>query len=86
MDVKNVNKRKNPLTPVKLDSKKQDKETLARREGSGWEVSIDRRGPKFINFYPEEVLWWPQHASFSIHPRGIKMSKKCADFYAFVCI
>ena len=26
--VKNVNKRKNPLTPVKLESKKQDKKVL----------------------------------------------------------
>ena len=33
-DVKNVNKSKNRLTPVKLESKKQDKKVLASREGS----------------------------------------------------
>ena len=37
-DVKNVNKRKNRLTPVKLESKKQDKKLLASRVGSGWDV------------------------------------------------
>ena len=40
---KNANKRKNPLTPVKLESKKQDKKVLAMQEGSGWEVSIERQ-------------------------------------------
>ena len=49
-DVKNVNKRKNRLTPVKLESKKQDKKVLASREGSGWEVSIERRGPSHVLF------------------------------------
>ena len=36
--VKNVNKRKNHCSPVKLESKKQGKKTSAEREGSGWEV------------------------------------------------
>ena len=35
LDVKNVNKRKHRLTPVKLESKKQDKKVVARLEGSG---------------------------------------------------
>ena len=43
-DVKNVNKRKNRLTPVKLESKKEDKKKIAPRMRSGWLVSIDRRG------------------------------------------
>ena len=43
-DVKDVNKRKNCLTPVKLESKKQDKKVLASREGLGWEVSNEGRG------------------------------------------
>ena len=33
--VKNVNKRKYRLTPVKLESKKQDKKVTAKREGLG---------------------------------------------------
>ena len=34
-NVKNVNKKKNPLTPAKLDSKKQDKKIMDSQEGSG---------------------------------------------------
>ena len=34
-DVKNVNKIKNRLTPVKLESKKEDKKAMAKREGQG---------------------------------------------------
>ena len=42
-DVKNVNKIKNRLAPVKLESKKQDKKkTLALREGLGWDVPVER--------------------------------------------
>ena len=41
LHVKNVNKRKNRLTPVKLESKKQDKKVVAERERLGWEVPID---------------------------------------------
>ena len=43
-DVKNVNnnKKKIPLTPVKLESKKQDKKVLASRVESGRDVSIER--------------------------------------------
>ena len=37
---KNVNKRKNRHTPVKLESKKQGKKVIFRREGSGWEDPI----------------------------------------------
>ena len=35
LDVKNVNKRKNRLTPAKLESKKQDKKVCASLVGSG---------------------------------------------------
>ena len=47
-DVKNVNKRKNRLILVKLESKKQDKKVIARREGLGREVSIDRLGSSHV--------------------------------------
>ena len=40
--VKNVNKRKNSLSPVKLESKNKDKKKLALREGSGWDAPIVR--------------------------------------------
>ena len=41
--VKNVDKRKNRLTPVKLESKKQDKKVLASRVGPGWDVPNERQ-------------------------------------------
>ena len=45
--VKNVNKRKNRLTPVKLESKKQHKKVLASREGSNGKCpSTDRKKPR----------------------------------------
>ena len=45
--MKNVNKRKNRLAPVKLGSKKQDKKVLASWEGSGGEPpSSDREVPR----------------------------------------
>ena len=37
---KNINKRKNRLTPVKLESKKQDKKVLASRERTSTDPSI----------------------------------------------
>ena len=43
-EVKNVNKRKNRLTPAKLESRKQDKKVLASRVGLGWEVSNEHQG------------------------------------------
>ena len=39
--VKNVNKMKNHLTPVRLESKKQDKKIITPQVVLGWEVSID---------------------------------------------
>ena len=39
---KNVNKSKNRLTSLKLESKKHDKILIAVREGLGWGVSIER--------------------------------------------
>ena len=39
--IKNVNKRKNRLTPVKLEKKKQGKKVITRQEGLGWEVPIE---------------------------------------------
>ena len=42
-DHKNVNKRKNRLTPAKLESKKQDKKNNRPGEGSGWEAAIVRQ-------------------------------------------
>ena len=39
--VKNWNKRKNRLTPVKLQCKKQDEKMIAQWEGFGREVPID---------------------------------------------
>ena len=45
--VKNVNKRKNRLPPVKLESKKQDKKVMAEREGLGGKFpSIYRKKPR----------------------------------------
>ena len=44
LDVKNVNKSKNRIIPAKLESKKQDKKTLAPRKVSGRDVSNERRG------------------------------------------
>ena len=41
-DHKNVNKRKNPLTPAKLETKKQDKKIKDLWEGSGGGDPIDR--------------------------------------------
>ena len=38
---KECKQKKKSLTPVKLESKKQDKKVVAEREGLGWEVSID---------------------------------------------
>ena len=35
LDLKNVNKGKNRLTPVKLERKKQDKKVLASQDGLG---------------------------------------------------
>ena len=41
--VKNVNKRENRLTPVKLESRKQDKKVLASREGSSRKFPLNNR-------------------------------------------
>ena len=50
--VKNVNKRKNRLTPLKLERKKQDKKVLASREGSGGKFpSNDRMKPRPTYIY-----------------------------------
>ena len=45
--VKNVNKSKNCLVPIKLESKKQDKKMLASREGS-LHRTIGRRVPLMV--------------------------------------
>ena len=45
-DMKNVNKSENHCSPVKLESKKQDKKVLALRVGLGWEVSDEEPRPK----------------------------------------
>ena len=42
-DVKNVNKKKNHLTPVKLQSKKHDKKTLVPQVGSDQDASNEHR-------------------------------------------
>ena len=47
LEVKNVNKSKDRLTPVKLESKKQDKKVLVSREGSrGKFPSTVRKKPR----------------------------------------
>ena len=38
-------------TPVKLESKKQNKKVLASRMGSGWEVSIERQEEATSHLY-----------------------------------
>ena len=42
--VKNMNKKKNRLTPVKIISKKQAKKVVDEREGLGWEVPTELLG------------------------------------------
>ena len=44
---KNVNKRKNPLKPVKFKSKKQDKKLLASLEGTGGKLPSKVKKPRF---------------------------------------
>ena len=54
--VKNVNKMKNRLTPIKLESKKQDKNVFASREGSsGKSPSNDSKKPR-LTFYELKKL------------------------------
>ena len=51
-DVKNVNKRKNRLAPVKLESKKQHKKVLPSQAGSGGNSpSNDEKKPRPINLF-----------------------------------
>ena len=48
--VKNVNKSKNRLTPLKLESKKQFKKVVAEQEGSGRKFPSNyRRKPRPTN-------------------------------------
>ena len=48
-DVKNVNKRKNRLTPVKLESKNQHKKAFASPEGSGRKIPSNvKKKPRSI--------------------------------------
>ena len=50
---KNVNKRKNLVTPLKLKGKKHDKKIMALREGSGGEIpSSVRKKPRPIYLTP----------------------------------
>ena len=54
--VKNVNKRKNRLTPAKLESKKQDKKLLASREGLvGKPPSSVRKKPRPIQPHLQSI-------------------------------
>ena len=41
---KNVNKTKNRVRPLKLESKNQHKKIIALRVGSGWGISSECRG------------------------------------------
>ena len=79
LDVKNINKRKNRLTPVKLGSKKQHKKFLASREGSGGKSpSNDRKKPR-----PTYIIRFTHILSNSVLCRHDKKFKISNDFRSF---
>ena len=56
--MKNVNKKNNRLTPVKLESKKQDKKNIGLAGGFGQEAPIKRQEEVVSHLYPLVILYY----------------------------
>ena len=55
---KNVNKSKNNCSPVKLESKKQDKKNIGLAGGFGQEAPIKRQEEVVSHLYPLVILYY----------------------------
>ena len=47
-----IRDQENHLTPIKLESEKQAKKVVAKRDGLGWEVPIQRLGSSHVPLKP----------------------------------
>ena len=86
--MKNVSKRKNPLTEVKLESKKRDKKSFASREGLGEKVYVStffenvlsKKMGNFIFFFSEKLNFKQKIEKFNQHFRNIHNRRDIGNF------